>query len=143
MLNVVALEGRFVADPELKQTTSGLSVTSFRLACDRSYCKQGQERQTDWIDCVAWRSNAEFICKYFSKGQLTAIEGSIQTRSYTDKDGNKRKAVEVVVSQAHFAESKKDTGNKNIYHKQEKQPDISADDTGDFEEIPSDDTLPF
>jgi single-strand DNA-binding protein len=146
MLNSVALMGRIVANPELKQTSSGVSVTSFRIACDRSYCKAGQERQTDWIDCIAWRTNAEFICKWFEKGQLIAIQGELQTRSYTDKDGNKRKAVEVVVSQANFCSKKDDTGNKNTYQpkpKEQEKPDISADDTGDFEETPSDGDLPF
>jgi len=143
MLNIVALNGRLVTNPELKQTTSGVSVTSFRVACDRSYCKAGQERQTDWIDCVAWRNTADFICKFFGKGELIAIQGELQTRSYTDRDGNKRKAVEVVVSQANFAESKKGTDNKNTYQKPKEQPDISADDTGDFEEIPDDGDLPF
>lgn len=142
MLNVIALMGRLVANPELKQTQSGIAVTSFTIACDRSYCKAGQERQTDWIDCVAWRSNAEFICKYFGKGQLIAVQGELQTRNYTDRDGNKRKATEVVVSQAHFAESKKDTGNNNTYQKPKGQPDISADD-GDFEGITDDSDLPF
>jgi single-strand DNA-binding protein len=134
--------GRICNDLELKQTQSGLSVTSFRIACDRSYCKAGEERQTDWIDCTAWRTTAEFICKYFGKGQLIAVQGELQTRNYTDRDGNKRKATEVVVSQAHFAESKKDTGNNNTYQKPKGQPDISADD-GDFEGITDDSDLPF
>ena len=150
MLNCVALMGRLVANPELKQTQSGIAVTSFRIACDRSYCKAGQERQTDWIDCVAWRSNAEFIARYFSKGQLIAVQGELQTRNYTDRDGNKRKVTEVVVSQAHFAESKKESNNNTYRSKPKEQPqntqpapDISADDTGDFEEIPDDGDLPF
>jgi single-strand DNA-binding protein len=146
MLNVIALMGRLVANPELKQTQSGIAVTSFTIACDRSYCKAGQERQTDWIDCVAWRSSAEFISRYFGKGQLIAVQGELQTRNYTDRDGNKRKATEVVVSQAHFAESKKESSNNTYKSKpkeQEKQADISADDTGDFEEIPDDGDLPF
>ena len=149
MLNIVCLMGRICNDLELKQTSSGLSVTSFRIACDRSYCKAGQERQTDWIDCVAWRNTAEHVCKWFKKGQLIAVQGELQTRNYTDRDGNKRKATEVVVSQAHFAESKKESNN-NTYQKPKEQPqntqpapDISADDTGDFEEIPSDSDLPF
>lgn len=138
MLNCVALMGRLAADPELKETQSGTSVVSFRVACDRSYCKAGQERQTDWINCVAWRSTAEFICKYFRKGQLVALQGSLQTRSYTDKDGNKRKAVEVVVSQANFCNKKDDTDNKNTYSK---EPDILPDEG--YEETPSEDDLPF
>ena len=150
MLNCIALMGRLVANPELKQTQSGIAVMSFTIACDRSYCKAGEERQADFIDCTAWRGTAEFICKYFGKGQLIAVQGELQTRSYTDRDGNKRKTTEVVVSQAHFAESKKDTGNNNTYQKPKEQPrntqpapDISADDTGNFEEIPDDGDLPF
>jgi len=142
--------GRLVANPELKQTQSGIAVTSFTIACDRSYCKAGEERQADFIDCTAWRGTAEFICKYFGKGQLIAVQGELQTRSYTDRDGNKRKVTEVVVSQAHFAESKKESNNNTYQSKPKEQPqntqpapDISADDTGDFEEIPSDDDLPF
>lgn len=138
MLNCVALMGRFVADPELKQTSSGISVTNFRIAVDRSYVKAGSERQTDFIDVVAWRNTAEFVCKYFRKGQLVALQGSLQTRSYTDKDGNKRKAVEVVVSQANFCNKKDDTDNKNTYSK---EPDILPDEG--YEETPSEDDLPF
>jgi len=136
--------GRICNDLELKQTQSGLSVTSFRIACDRSYCKAGEERQTDWIDCTAWRTTAEFICKYFGKGQLIAVQGELQTRSYTDRDGNKRKVTEVVVSQAHFAESKKESNNSTYQSKpreQEEKPDISADDG--FGEMPDDGDLPF
>ena len=147
MLNVVALMGRMVKDPELRTTQSGISVTSFTLAVDRSYVKQGEERQADFIDVVAWRGTAEFVCKYFRKGQLAAVQGSIQTRNYTDKDGNKRKAFEIVASNVHFAEPKRDDnssiGNKNTYHAAERTPDISADDSGNFEEMPDDGDLPF
>ncbi|HCR43707.1 MAG TPA: single-stranded DNA-binding protein [Ruminococcaceae bacterium] len=155
MLNVVALMGRFVADPELKQTSSGISVTNFRIAVDRSYVKAGSERQTDFIDVVAWRNTAEFVCKYFRKGQLVALQGSLQTRSYTDKDGNKRKAVEVIADNVHFAEPKRDGGANPGYQQrpqaqdkasaqnQQPAPAYSNGDTGDFEEIPSDDDLPF
>lgn len=108
MLNIVALVGRLAKDPELKTTPSGTSVCSFTLAVDRSYSKDGN-RQTDWIDCVAWRHTAEFICKYFSKGQQMAVSGSIQTRNYEDHNGNKRKAVEVNVTQVDFCGGKPDT----------------------------------
>ena len=141
MLNVVVLMGRLVADPELRQTPSGVSVTSFTLAVDRSYVKQGQERQTDFIDIVAWRKTAEHICKFFKKGSLIAVDGSIQTRKYTDRDGKNRTAFEVVANNVNFCESKKENNN-NTYKKPKGQPDISADDTGDFEEI-SDNDLPF
>lgn len=146
MLNVVVLMGRLTADPELRHTPNGVSVTSFTVACDRSYCKQGEERQTDFIDIVAWRNTAEFVCKYFSKGQLIAVQGSIQTRSYTDKQGNKRKAFEIVADNVHFAEPKRDSSpqqsNNSPYHAAEKAPDIAAG-KDEFEEIPSDEDLPF
>ena len=105
MLNRVILMGRLTADPELRKTASDLSVTSFTLAVDRNYGK-GADRQTDFINCVAWRQTAEFISRYFSKGRLMAVEGSIQVRNYTDKNDNKRQAVEVLVDQAFFADSK-------------------------------------
>ena len=141
MLNCVALMGRIVANPELKQTQSGIAVTSFTIACDRSYCKANEERQADFITIVAWRKTAEFVCKYFQKGSLIAIDGSIQTRKYTDRDGKNRTAFEVVANNVNFCESKKENNN-NTYKKPKGQPDISADDTGDFEEI-SDNDLPF
>lgn len=105
MLNRVILMGRLTADPELKRTASDISVTSFTLAVDRNYGK-GADRQTDFINCVAWRQNAEFISRYFSKGRLMAVEGSLQVRNYTDKNENKRQAVEVLVDHAFFADSK-------------------------------------
>ena len=110
MLNTVILMGRLTADPELKKTPSGVSVTSFTVAVNRSYGKQ--ERQTDFIECVAWRNTAEFICKYFRKGQMIAVQGSIQTRSYQDKQGNKRKAVEVQADNVSFADSKGSSGGQ-------------------------------
>ena len=105
MLNRVILMGRLTADPELRKTASDLSVTSFTLAVDRNYGK-GADRQTDFINCVAWRQTAEFISRYFSKGRLMAVEGSVQGRNYVDKNENKRQAVEVLVDQAFFADSK-------------------------------------
>lgn len=111
MLNKALLQGRFTADPELRSTQSGVSVTTFTLAVNRSYQKDGKQ-ETDFINCVAWRSTAEFVCKYFQKGMLAVVDGSIQTRSYTDKDGNKRTAFEVVVDNIYFADSKKDDGQK-------------------------------
>jgi len=138
--------GRFVADPDLRQTPNGVSVTSFTLAVDRSYVKAGTERQTDFIDIVAWRNTAEFVCKYFKKGQLAAVQGAIQTRSYTDKEGNKRKAFEIVADNVHFAEPKRDgqqASNNNTSAKQEEKPCYVDGNSDDFEEIPSDDDLPF
>ena len=153
MLNVAVLMGRLVADPELRHTPNGVSVTSFTIACDRSYVKSGTDRQTDFIDVVAWRNTADFVCKYFRKGQLAAVQGSIQSRTYTDKDGNKRKAVEIIADNVHFAEPKRDGGSTGGYQPrtdnvdaergQQPAPAYASGDTGDFVEIPSDDDLPF
>ncbi len=111
MLNVVALLGRLTADPELRKTPNGVSITTFTLAVNRSYVKQGGERQTDFIDIVAWRTTAEFITKYFKKGQMMALQGSLQTRTYEDKQGNKRKAVEILADNVYFADSKGSGGS--------------------------------
>lgn len=150
MLNVAVLMGRLVADPELRHTANDISVTSFTIAVDRSYVKAGSDRQADFIDIVAWRNTADFVCKYFRKGQLVAVQGSIQTRTYTDKDGNKRKAFEVVADNVHFAESKRDSAAApGSYHSrtdatpEQPAPAYASGDTGDFEEIVSDEDLPF
>lgn len=113
-LNVVVLMGRMVADPELKRTQSGVSVSSFRVAVDRSFSKE--ERKADFIDVVAWKGTAEFICKYFHKGSMIALAGSLQTRSYEDKNGNKRTAYEVVANEVHFAgsQAKKESAADNF-----------------------------
>ena len=108
MLNVAAIVGRLAADPELRHTASGVAVTSFTLAVSRNYSRQGEERQTDWIDVVAWRNTAEFVCKYFTKGRMMLVEGRLQMRDYTDKDGNRRVAAEVVTDNVHFCDSRKD-----------------------------------
>lgn len=119
MMSSCVIIGRMVNDPELKHTPNNITVTSFCVAVDRPYVKSGDQRKTDFIDVVAWRSTAEFICKYFSKGQMIAVQGGIQTRAYTDKDGNKRKTVEIVAEKVSFA------GNKRDSEKQEASPDIS------------------
>ena len=111
MLNCAILMGRLVADPELKTTTNNISVTSFRIAVDRAYQKQGEERQADFIDIVAWRQTADFVTRYFRKGSMIAVQGSIQTRSYEDKQGNKRTAVEVVADSVSFCGSKAEQGS--------------------------------
>ena len=110
MLNCAVIMGRLVADPELRTTGSGISVTSFTVAVDRRFARQGEERQTDFIDIIAWRQNAEFICKYFRKGSMIAIQGYIQTRTYEDKNGNKRTAFEIVAEEVSFCGSKAETG---------------------------------
>lgn len=139
--------GRLTADPELRYTQSNLPVTSFTLAVERSYSKSGTERVTDFIDIVAWRSTAEFVSRYFHKGQLVAVQGSIQVRPYTDKDGNKRRAFEIVADQVHFAEPKKDNygGGTSAQRYEENPPaTFNNSDAGDFEEIQGgDDDLPF
>ena len=104
MLNRAILMGRLTADPELRQTPNGVSVASFTLAVNRNYSKNAQQ-QTDFIDIVAWRQTAEFVSRYFRKGQLVAVDGRIETRSYTDRNGVNRKAFEIVADQVHFAES--------------------------------------
>lgn len=107
MLNVVALQGRLVADPELRHTQSDIAVCSFRIAVDRNATGSDGQRQADFIDVVAWRGTAELVCKYFTKGQMIALNGSIQTRSYEDKNGNKRTAVEVVAASVSFCGEKR------------------------------------
>lgn len=114
MINSVVLMGRLTYEPELKTTTSGLSVIRFQMAVDRNYQSQGQERQADFIDVVAWRQTAEFISRYFHKGSMIAVEGSIQTNNFTDRDGNKRKSVEVVANQVSFCGSKAETQGANL-----------------------------
>ena len=106
MLNVVALMGRLVADPELRHTPSGVATCTFRIAVDRNFVRQGEERKADFIDIVAWRQSAEFVCRYFRKGNLIAVNGRLPPRNYDDKNGNKRTAYEVVADNIHFAESK-------------------------------------
>lgn len=140
MINNVVLMGRLTADPELKTTPNGTSVTSFSVAVERSYAPKGQERETDFINIVAWRHTAEFICRYFSKGSMIAIEGSIQTRKYQDKNGNNRVSVEVVANQVSFCGSKNEGANTR---QQEPSNPLDVDTDDDFEDLPDDDDLPF
>lgn len=110
MLNRIALMGRLTRTPELRRTQNGTAVASFTLAVDRDYSgKDGGEKETDFIDCVAWRSTAEFISKYFTKGRMVVVAGRLQIRPWTDKDGNKREATEVIVDSAYFGDSKRDS----------------------------------
>lgn len=139
MLNCAVMMGRLTAAPELKHTPNNIAVTSFSVAVNRSYAKQGEQREADFIDVVAWRSTAEFICKYFGKGQLIVVQGMLQTRTYTDTKGNKRKVVELVADQVHFGESKKETQQAN----NTQSPSDSQSVSSGFEELTSDDDLPF
>ena len=117
MLNHIVLMGRLTRDPELLRTGSGIAVASFTLAVDRDFSgKDGGEKEVDFIDVVAWRHTGEFAAKYLSKGRMAAVSGRLQIRSWTDKDGNKRKTAEVVAENIYFADSKKDSGgNDNSY----------------------------
>lgn len=147
MINNVVLMGRLTAVPELKTTQSGISTVRFSVAVERRYNKQGEERQTDFIDCVAWRQTAEFVSKYFNKGSMIAVEGSIQTRNYDDKNGNKRKAVEVQVDNVSFCGSKGETGtgggNPNLDVLKDKVEQFNApQNNSSYTDIPDDD-LPF
>lgn len=151
MLNVVAIMGRLVADPELKTTPAGINVCTFRIACDRSFAQQGQQRQADFIDVVAWRHNADFLCKHFAKGSMVAVQGCLQTRQYQDRNGNKRTAVEVVADSLSFAGSSKKPGGQAVDEGGEAPPSdyrdpalaYSQGDADDFAVIDDNDDLPF
>ena len=108
-LNIIVLQGRLVRDPEMRTTQSGVAVASFTLAVDRDFGgRDGSEKQTDFIDCTAWRHTAEFVSKYFSKGRMAVVSGRLQIDNYTDNDGNKRKAAKVIADNIYFGDSKKD-----------------------------------
>ena len=113
MLNKIIIMGRLTRDPELRRTGSGTAVTSFSLACDRDFKSQSGDKETDFIDVVAWKNTAEFVSKYFSKGRMAAVEGRLQIRDWTDKVGNKRTTAEVVADNVYFADSKRSESNDN------------------------------
>lgn len=147
-MNVIALMGRLTSDPELKTTQSGVSVTSFSIAVDRSYTPKDQEKQTDFINCVAWRGTAEFISKYFHKGQRIALQGSLQSRKYTANDGGQRTVYEVVVDNAFFCESKNEQVSNVTQLPQHPAPSAQnqqafAQNQQAFEEVLTDEDLPF
>lgn len=110
MLNHIVLMGRLTRDPELRRTGSGIAVASFTLAVDRDFTAQGAERETDFVDIVAWRNTAEFVSKYFTKGRMAVVSGRLQIRNWTDKEGNKRRSAEVVADNVYFGESKRRDG---------------------------------
>lgn len=147
MINNVVLMGRLVADPELRTTANGISVVSARLAVDKNFVKQGEERKADFIDLVAWRQTAEFISRYFQKGSMLAVQGSIQTRTYEDKNGNKRYAVEVLVEQASFCGSKSESGAGAAPARTQQPASFSNAQASDFEQVADDEEddldLPF
>ena len=113
MLNKIIIMGRLTHDPELRRTGSGTAVTSFSLACDRDFKSQSGEKETDFIEVVAWKNTAEFVSKYFSKGRMAVVEGRLQIRDWTDKAGNKRTTAEVVADNVYFADSKRSESNDN------------------------------
>ena len=144
MLNCAVIMGRLTADPELRQTPSGVSVTRFTVAVDRGYVKAGEERKADFINVVAWRQTAEFVSRYFQKGSMIAVQGSIQTRSYEDNNGNKRTAFEVLAREVSFCGSKAETGTMApSVSDVAPAPTYQTAVPSDFEEITDDDDLPF
>lgn len=114
MLNRITITGRLCADPDLRRTQPGTPVTSIRIACDRDFGK-GEEKETDFLDVVAWRGTAEFICRYFTKGRLITVDGRLQTRGWTDKQGNKRVAHEIIADHAYFGDSKPSEADGGAY----------------------------
>ncbi|MEG0570703.1 MAG: single-stranded DNA-binding protein [Oscillospiraceae bacterium] len=152
MLNRAILMGRLTADPEYRQTPNGIAVATFTLAVNRNYQPKSGERQSDFINIVAWRHTADFVHKYFAKGQQVAVEGSIQTRNYEDKNGNKRTAFEIVADQVYFAESKQQSTQSYApnfpvptdFEEPASGASFSVGDIGDFEEVDADGSeLPF
>lgn len=146
MLNCVTLMGRLVADPELRTTTTGKSVATFRIAVTRSYSRQGEQNQADFITIVAWENTANFVCRYFQKGSMIAIQGRIQTRTYEDANGAKRSAFEVVASEVSFCGSKAESGTSVTPAPQVAPavaPSFQTATANDFEEITDDEDLPF
>ena len=144
MLNQIALMGRFVRDPELRHTQSGTPVASFRLAVDRDFKAESGEREADFIDCVAWRSTADFVGKYFGKGKLAVVTGRLQMRNWTDKDGQKRVSAEVVADNVYFGWEKPSVGGNPSTACGGPPPLDRGGMTGDFAVLDGDDgELPF
>ena len=133
MLNKIILMGRLTRDPELRRTQSGTAVASFTLAVDRDYKPQDGEQETDFIDIVAWRGTGEFVSKYFTKGRMAVVEGRLQVRDWTDKDGNKRRSTEVVADNVYFGDSKRSESG------------TPAEPSGELQELPDEEKgeLPF
>jgi single-strand DNA-binding protein len=157
MLNHIVIQGRLTRPPELRRTGSGIAVASFTLAVDRDFSpKDGGDQETDFIDCVAWRQTGEFVSKYFTKGRMAVVSGRLQIRSWTDKEGNKRRSAEVVADNVYFGDSRRDSdgGSSDSYGSYESAP-VSAGFAGytapasnpasDFEMLEDDDDekLPF
>lgn len=144
MLNHITIMGRMTRDPELRRTGSGTSVVSFTLAVDRDFSsKDSGEKETDFIDCTAWRNTADFVSKYFTKGRMAVVSGRLQIRNWTDKEGNKRRSAEVVADNVYFGDSKKDDSGNNSYGGYA-APSYPSTPASDFEMLDDDDAqLPF
>ena len=149
-LNKIIIMGRLTRDPELRRTQSGTAVTSFSLAVDRDFKSQSGEKETDFIDIVAWRSTAEFVSKYFTKGRMAVVEGRLQIRDWTDREGGKRRSAEVVADNVYFGDSKRDAASDGGYAPAYSAPAGRApmmapsDGHSDFAEIGEEDgELPF
>lgn len=143
MLNRIILMGRLTADPELKSTSSGTEVCSFTIAVDRDYQRAGEEKQTDFIDVVAWRSTAEFVSRYFTKGRMIVVQGSLQSRRWQDRDGNKRVSWEVQADRIYFAGEKPDGGREIASRDEARGTPITPHSSDeDFVPLPDED-LPF
>lgn len=138
MLNTITIMGRLTRDPELRRTGSGVAVASFTLAVDRDFSSKDGEKETDFIDCVAWRGTGEFVARNFTKGRMACVTGSLQLRDWTDKDGNKRRQAEVIANNVYFADSKKDAENGG-----NRPTAAAAPAAGNFAPIDDDEPLPF
>lgn len=138
MLNHIVIMGRLTRDPELRRKSSGVAVASFTLAVDRDFSSKGSEKETDFIDCVAWRSAGEFVSKYFTKGRMACVSGRLQLREWTDKDGGKRRQAEVVADNVYFADSKNAAENGSS-----SPTAAAAPAAGNFALLDDDGQLPF
>lgn len=144
MLNVVVLMGRLVADPQLRQTTTGKNVASFRVACDRGRRDANGQNQADFFDVVAWDRSAEFVCRYFQKGSMIAIDGRLQSRNYQDKSGNNRTAIEILAHNVHFAVAKNQAAQPTPTREPDVAPPAAPIPAGDdFAPIADEGDLPF
>ena len=148
MLNHIVIMGRLTRDPELRRTASGVAVTSFTVAVDRDFGKnENGEKETDFIDCVAWRQTGEFVAKYFQKGRMAVVSGRLQIRPWTDKDGNKRRTAEIVADNVYFGDSKRDGETGGAYSAPAAPAfggySAPASGASDFASLDDDATLPF
>ena len=143
-LNNCVIQGRFTRDPERRETASGTAVTSFTLAVDRDFAPEGQERKTDFIDCVAWSKTADFVAKYFSKGKMAVATGRLEINEWTDKDNNKRKRYEIIADRVYFSGSKSESEGGNFRDENHSAAPAYTEPSSDFEQIDIDDSdLPF